>query len=752
MMKWHIILLFVSIPFVATSQDAYKETKDLIEYQHLLLRADLDTLMDLYVQYLNFSPETKRDVEVCRAFIQDPFGYELDYEEFDTGSFISLDDQIEWHRTTKEERIAPEDYDLILECDPSYPPTYDAFIENDLVILVDGLLDCYDEKYMERHGSLNIVEAGFDVDGVADVDDIALANTPLTKTTQIIDATAQFLVDRVKEELLLAFFERFLTQVDQSPELQSLMPSTYFLLQNNDLFRAPSMGQVWITAFKEDLQSMPVHLDALIRTHPQYSDHRNSDLLQLISIASLVYQNAGPELRYDDFLFEAYELVEGSNSKIAQTLGVVKLVDENLGIIGEVASVPFYKFESLMDLNDQAPLYFSALIYHQERELFHSITLPKLNMTFVMGEELKTKFPIFIQYVYKLYDQFNALKKAHESFFVEGIVDTPFFETEEQRRIYEQEQNKQYRQVVFNFSKRAFEFIDLGIEMAYLGEIEAFYASKYYQKIRPVAQFTMDIFESAEEADYGKMLIHASQILDQITALRIQKLEATIALEKTNVKANKKRKKEIRVLQSVVRNLVFYGGFMADVTLAHSTDEIRYIIEKYAAPVGSYRVKRQASMSVSLSAYPGLYAGWETTNTTFDEVSPVTGITAPIGFSINWGDSFYGMRAKGHSFSLFVPVVDIGAPFSYRWNSDPTEGFPENIRIEQILSPGAHVVWGIGNTPLALMMGTQFTPSLRSINEQSNEIQANAWRIAAALTVDIPVFHFYQSRKQRRIP
>jgi len=49
------------------------------------------------------------------------------------------------------------------------------------------------------------------------------------------------------------------------------------------------------------------------------------------------------------------------------------------------------------------------------------------------------------------------------------------------------------------------------------------------------------------------------------------------------------------------------------------------------------------------------------------------------------------------------------------------------------------------------MMGTELTHRIRSINEQSNEIQANALRIAADITGDIPVFHFYQSRKQRRI-
>lgn len=123
------------------------------------------------------------------------------------------------------------------------------------------------------------------------------------------------------------------------------------------------------------------------------------------------------------------------------------------------------------------------------------------------------------------------------------------------------------------------------------------------------------------------------------------------------------------------------------------------------------------------------------------------GVTTPIGLSLNWGNNFYGVKAKGHSFSIYVPIVDIGAAFSYRWSNSEGEGFSEEIKWEQIISPGIHAVWGIGNTPLAFMLGAQYTPLLQKITDKNNKLQPNAWRFGATISVDIPIFHFYRSNK-----
>ena len=299
-------------------------------------------------------------------------------------------------------------------------------------------------------------------------------------------------------------------------------------------------------------------------------------------------------------------------------------------------------------------------------------------------------------------------------------------------------------ETVLEKSESIFYLLDFAVELAYFSKPEAYFSTPYYQLYRPIGGQTFHAFEAAKNEDYGQLLISVAQMIEPLVNARIDFLENKITTNSFD--SNKKIKMEIKVLRGVVKNLIYYGGFMVDVMSATETEEIRALIEKYAAPVGSYRVKRQSKFSVNLSAYPGLYSGWESTSSLNDNQSFVTGVTAPIGLSLNWGNSFFGMPMKNHSFSLYVPIVDIGAAFSYRWKNDQGEGFPEEIKWEQIISPGAHVVWGIGNSPMAFMAGFQYTPLLRKITDDNNTLQPNAWRIGAGIMVDIPIVHFYRSR------
>ena len=289
--------------------------------------------------------------------------------------------------------------------------------------------------------------------------------------------------------------------------------------------------------------------------------------------------------------------------------------------------------------------------------------------------------------------------------------------------------------------------------MAYFKNPESLATSAYYNTYRPLAIMAIQTYDAIQREDRGEMMLHSMQLLEPLIQVRIDHLEQKILTLNNNAltekkisfeEKNKKFQKEIKILKGVVKNYVYYGGFMVDVLSAKTTGEIKNIIYKYAAPAGSYRVKRQSPFSVSLSAYPGLYSGWETTGSEI-RTSFVTGVTAPIGLSFNWGKKNFMPSKREHSLSLFVPIIDIGAPFSYRWKDSEASGFPENIKWEQVLSPGIHGVWGIGNSPMALMVGAQYTPLLRKITTTNNELQTNAWRFGATLSVDIPILHFHRS-------
>lgn len=729
-MKKYLFLIYLFFPLISFCQNAFNDTKILIKYESLLNRSDLRELMDIYLEKTDFDSIDYVELELVLFFMEDPFREDFDYDNFDPIVVIDLSEYIIENTKTKNE-IFEEDYHLILECDASFPEDYDTFIEDDKVVLDNATSKCYRKKYLEKYPPVEPELAyDSDADGVIDMIDQE-PNLPPGPgmTTKIVDATAQFLVDRVKEELLLAFFDRFLAQVDQSTELTALMPNTYFLLKNNDIFKVPSMGEVWMTAFEEDLNAIPQNFHTMVQTHPDYMEVKTKPELQLFMMAGFIYDKIQEESNLLEIVESFYEKFEDGDTQLIQMLGVVGIIRENLRVNdNNEVLVSRNDFRNLFEENAEASLYFSALVYQQERGLFDSIKVPQLNTQLILGDLIKTNFVDFTKMTGKFLKSMKKLEESKSEF--------------DDKKYLKDQQKEKYQEAVLTFASDIFEFLDFSIELAYFSNPDDYFTSSYFQIYRPVAQKTIKAIGAGQKKDYGQLMIYSMQMMEPLVQVRIDYLEKKLANGH-----DKKIKQELKILQSVVKNFMYYGGFMVDVLSANSTQDIKGIINKYAAPVGSYRVKRQSQFSVSLSSYPGLYGGWETTDAGSENESFVTGVTAPIGLSLNWGNSFYGMRAKGHSFSVYAPIVDIGAAFSYRWNNSEGEGFPEEIKWEQIISPGVHAVWGIGNTPMALMIGAQYTPLLRKITDQNNELQQNAWRFGATICVDIPIFHFYRSDK-----
>lgn len=191
-------------------------------------------------------------------------------------------------------------------------------------------------------------------------------------------------------------------------------------------------------------------------------------------------------------------------------------------------------------------------------------------------------------------------------------------------------------------------------------------------------------------------------------------------------------------------------GFLSDVMVAGNSKNLSLVIERYAMPPNSYKIKRASKSSWDVNAYVGVYAGRE-----FDQPFGlqsggwVWGLSAPIGVSYSWGktkatakhsyfSSEQGRALNGNANSLTLSLIDIGAVVSYRINND-SEGLPEKVRWAQVLSPGIHFRWGIKETPLCISTGLQYTPQLRTLKNGGN--QAGAVRAYVGAFFDLPLFN-----------
>jgi hypothetical protein len=212
--------------------------------------------------------------------------------------------------------------------------------------------------------------------------------------------------------------------------------------------------------------------------------------------------------------------------------------------------------------------------------------------------------------------------------------------------------------------------------------------------------------------------------------------------------ASKAALEEQTNINGVQEFILKFGTFMANVVQAGNSDEVSAAIEAVALPSGSARIKRESNFNIALNAYVGVFGAFEKmkgVDTGFKANN--YGITAPIGIAFSIGNKFTNKNKNSSSFSLFLSILDLGAPTSFRFTDDKTEKVP-TIQLRNIVSPGAFISWGLPGVPLSLNAGVQIGPSLRKVTQGTNTIQSGTYtRYSLSLAVDIPLLNFYNKMK-----
>lgn len=196
---------------------------------------------------------------------------------------------------------------------------------------------------------------------------------------------------------------------------------------------------------------------------------------------------------------------------------------------------------------------------------------------------------------------------------------------------------------------------------------------------------------------------------------------------------------------------VKYGSFAANVVQAKNSDEVEKAIESLVLPVGSATIKRETNCNIALNAYLGAFAGYEyMPSLAYSKNAFTTGITAPVGVSVSWGNIKCDPKRGGKSFTIFVPVIDIGALAAYRLEDSKTE-ISSDIELKNIIAPGLYFYWGFGRCPISLGAGAQVGPQLRNINKGVPQVPNGDKlyiRYGINLVVDIPLLNFYTKSNQ----
>lgn len=516
----------------------------------------------------------------------------------------------------------------------------------------------------------------------------------LLSTTQMIDGLALFLKDRIIEELNMSFLSNFRDNMSGSSGeyLRTLLPKSYETLTGYMEVEEQlvSVNNVLRTAFYTDLEALPDNLETLliniIREKEKNTPNVAYFILPLTIMRNSMMGNH-PAKIFNDISNKYF--VGDYQNRFARVMHFMTVLNEDLIRIDRNDSknlvwVTPNDWQQNFSNDPAAQRYFSGLVFQKCRKM-------------KIGIASKDTFQnIMNQHVTEYIDLLNGLDNNYEN-----ITNT---------------KSKNIRDsLMLDMAWQSIKMIDRDFQ-TYNALFSVQNDSSKWQLYRPIAESTVTMFSSLRRKNYGSAVLNAYSIISKIV----------LASDANN---------------KFLRNFLFYGSFVSDVLTANNAEDVRFILSRYSAPVGSYTVKHRARWSVSINAYPGLYGGVEFSTVDTVKNSMVMGVTAPIGLSISTNT-----LTKRGSWSLFVPIIDIGAVLSYRFLNDNYQGLPGELSWSQVMSPGLFANYGFRKLPLAIGFGWQLTPRLRKIKNQNLTFSpVDFGRFSINTSIDIPVFYVFRS-------
>lgn len=194
-----------------------------------------------------------------------------------------------------------------------------------------------------------------------------------------------------------------------------------------------------------------------------------------------------------------------------------------------------------------------------------------------------------------------------------------------------------------------------------------------------------------------------------------------------------------------------YVMLAADLAAAKDSEAVHAAIQAAAAPVGGWRIKRQA-FTVSFSALAGLTFG--------GEYLPRKGEVHDVGLTIApmaaVGIDLSAPIRRGWTVGSFLSILDLGQLVSARlYGKQEDASTASEVDFISVLSPGAYLKFGIGRTPFVFGAGLAYAPNQRGYIYKSTAPEAttekeifSAMRFGMFVAVDVTIFPFVKPRRR----
>ena len=537
----------------------------------------------------------------------------------------------------------------------------------------------------------------------------SLISTSSSFVSLAADGLATFLVERTKEELRIAFFDKLNSQIKKN-DLNEIFQESATTLDKigDEIYNYRLYLSTLQSSFRNDLQVLPENIGKYVKQLPDdkiivHKKNLIADLLiigQLIAdeenihlLLSRLAETSITELNKPEYLNETTDKEINRIKDIRNSFVLVGIISNSLVANDTLKNyISLSKFDSILDDNDKTNLYLGLI--------WQLLTNYKVE---IGGNSIASKLIAIANPAGPHSERKNHLENLKPLIshgktivgYLNKLKDNSFDkESEEATYLYYNIVNQ-----VFSSAKTILGFTQISP------------GSKVHEGIRAF-EAGLKIPIDLGRNNYSNAIVNIHEVLE-------------LGLGDSENKT--------------IKAFLKYGGFIAAVASSKSGSEISAILNNYALPVGSYIQKRRStSCNIALNGYVGVFGGSETLNlndvreTTMNVSHFSLGVTAPIGLAISWS-----LHQKS-AFTLFPTVLDLGTVVSYRFDNNNSSELPE-FNLQNIIAPGIQGSFGIPSTPIVMSGGWQRGPLFREIQMPfSGTVGANRWFIN--ISVDIPLF------------
>ena len=525
--------------------------------------------------------------------------------------------------------------------------------------------------------------------------------------TNFADGLAKFLIERGKQELSMAFFDKMKEEFNKYPELKTLFPLTFEILDEIENHNILTLLQELKDAFAKDLMNGPTNLLAL----------------RFIEVVDCnTYENDKEKKAcedHNDVIKKIRKAAWRRTAAVSMHIAQGILNGNNItAILGSVATDTTF-CESPDNISG-----FIKLSYILMDMLRASKESDGQFINEVRLKELFSNKELLTIFLGLGYEKFKASEcfKPDQLRIREAGLDSIFLHVLDARiKFLGKISTFDNLNISYNALKRQLTSgnpVDINNYRSFV------YAST--SAVERVVSGLSLVLKLEGNPELKKLLLNidigANFIIDIHQKNYAGIFNATIRFVDANdIFANDDEAKA---------KLVKYLSFGANIASAQNSDEVKAALNAATLPPGSFSVKQKSKFSIGINAYVG-YA-WD-----FKDGLYGRNVYAPLGVATSWGLN----KGNAGAVTFFVSVIDVGSLVAYRLNNSATDTLKQEVRLESIISPSAQVIYALPRLPLSICAGVRRTPKLVFEGQTEFRVVKPETVINLSILIDIPLFN-----------